>query len=136
MSLALLCLLVALPFISAVVIGLVPSLRRMCARHPRLTRSVGLAGLGLLLAGLVGVLSQPAAFPLTLAGGLVSGFSMFSSRCPGSEGDGDGWERRPPSPHGMPPRPRGDGPDWEDFDRLRADWERRGLERDRITRFG
>lgn len=123
----LLWLLVALPFVSSIVIVLTPGLQTLCASRTRITWPIGVLGLGLLFSGLIGLLPTAAALPLMLLGGAVSGFSMFwpAPRDTDSD-DGDDWRRRPPPEEPPPPVPEGDGPiDWQLFDRLRADWEAR-----------
>jgi hypothetical protein len=121
--------LLLLPFVSATVIANSAALRKLATTHDRVTWPLGVAGLGCLLAGLVGVLPGRYALPLTILGGAVSGFAVFwVPRTDG--GDGDDWRRRRPSPEGPPPEPAGGGPiDWQLFDWQRAEWERRSVRR-------
>jgi hypothetical protein len=89
----------------------------------RLTRPVGILGLGLLCAGLVGLLPSPWGLPVALIGGAVSGYTVFTVRT--DTDDGDDWHRPGPPPDEPPPSPGADGPiDWRGFDRLREQWER------------
>ena len=117
---------ILLPFISAIAVAKVARLRGLATAHHRITWPLGVAGLGCLLAAVVGVVPGRYALPLALLGGAVSGFAMFWARRSDDGGDDrDDWRRRHPSPDTPPPRPAGSGPiDWELFDRLRADWER------------
>jgi len=118
--------LLLLPFVSMTVIAHSAWLRKLAATHNRVTWPLGVAGLGCLVAGVVGVLSGRYALPLTILGGAVSGFSVFWVRRTDDSDDGDDWRRRTPSPKSPPPQPAGDGPiDWELFDRLRATWDGR-----------
>jgi hypothetical protein len=120
--------LLLLPFMSTTVIAHSTWLRKLATTHNWITWPLGVAGLGCLTAGLVGVLSGRYALPLTILGGAVSGFSVFSVRRTDDNDDGDDWRRRPPSPDIPPPQPAGEGPiDWERFDRLRGAWERRAV---------
>lgn len=123
-GLPILCALIALPFLSATVIVLVPRLRSFVGRHPRVTWPIGAAGLTLLLLGLVGVLPHAAAIPLMACGGVVSGFSMFWSAEAEEESEGgDDWRWGDPAPDEPPLRPLDEGPDWALFDLLRGQWE-------------
>jgi hypothetical protein len=118
-------ILLALPFISSAVIASVPSLRKLTTTHNHSTWPAGLVGLLLLVAGLVGVLPAALGLPLMLLGGVVGGFAMFRTR-PDSDDDDD-WRRWGEPPDDPPPL---DGPiDWQRFDRLRRQWERRPLAR-------
>jgi len=126
--------LLLLPFVSVGAIAHSAVLRQLAATHNRVTWPLGVAGLGCLMAGLLGVLSGRVALPLTLLGGAVSGFAVFwvrrtdDSDDSDDSDDGDDWRRRGPSPESPPLHPAGDGAiDWERFDRLRAGWERRAL---------
>lgn len=123
-GLPLLCVLISLPFVSATLIVLVPALHDLSDRHSRVTWPIGTIGLLLLLAGLVGLLPRSVDIPLMLAGGLVSGFSMFWSPRQESDGDGDEWRRWRPGPEKPPLGPLDRGPDWALFDILRTEWER------------
>ena len=115
-------LLLGLPFISASVIACVPCLGKSIATHHTLIWAIGIAGLGCLLVGLVGSLPRAYGLLLTLVGGSVSGFAMFSLRRADNDDRGDDG---PQPPRRDPPRgPDGDLPiDWPLFDRLRAGWE-------------
>lgn len=117
-------LLVALPFISAIVISQVPALRRLAATRYRLMWPIGVVGLAVLLLELTGELPAGSAVPVMFLAGALSGFSLFWGMRPGGDGDGGDWRWGPPG-EGPPPDPPGDGPlDWELFDRLRGQWER------------
>ena len=129
--------LIALPFLSALLISQIRPLRQLAVSRYWLTWPLGIAGLLLLLAELIGAL--PSAMPVILAAGAVSGFSLFwPLRHEDAGGSGeDDWREGPP----RDPPPRDDGPsrddtpplaplgqrwpDWDRFDRLRAEWERR-----------
>lgn len=118
-------LLLALPFVSAAVIGRARPLRQLSGTHHRLTFSLGVVGLFGFLAGLAGLLPAGWALAGVLAGGAVSGFACY---WPGRPDDGgDDWRRwslapeDEPTPPGLPDAPI----DWREFDRLRAGWERR-----------
>lgn len=119
--------LVALPFLSALLISQIHPLRRLAATRYRLTWPLGIAGLGLLFAELVGALPVASDLPVIFLAGAVSGFSLFwpsSGEEPG--GSGPGGRQDDPSDDQPPWEPLGGGPpDWERFDRLRAEWERR-----------
>jgi hypothetical protein len=124
--------LVALPFLSALVISQVPALSELAARRYRVMWPVGIAGLLLLFAELVGWLPAATSLPVMFLAGAVSGFSLFwPGRDAGDEGYGEGGspEDAPldrPSHDGPPLAPLGHRPpDWDRFDRMRADWERR-----------
>jgi hypothetical protein len=118
--------LLLLPFVSATGVAHSARLRKLATTHNPVTWPLGVAGLGCLMAGLVGVISGRYALPLTVLGGAVSGFAVFWVRRTDDSDDGDDWRRRRPSPESPPPQPAGDGPvDWELFDRLRAGWGRR-----------
>jgi hypothetical protein len=116
-------LLLSVPFVSSLVVRKVPPLLRLATRMNRLTRPVGLLGLALLCAGLVGVLPSPWGLPLALIGGAVSGYTVFTVGT--DTDDGDNW-RGPGRPPDDPPPPTGvDGPiDWQSFDHVREQWER------------
>ena len=112
-------LLLAVPFLSSLVVRHSPPLLRLATRMNRFTRPVGAIGLLLLCAGLVGLLP----LPLALLGGAVSGYTVFSA--PGDSDGGDDWRRPGPPPEEPPPPSGTDGPiDWQGFDRLREEWER------------
>ncbi len=124
--------LVALPFLSALLISQIRPLRTLATTRYRVTWPVGIAGLVLLFAELIGVLPAASAVPVMLLAGGVSGFSLFwPSPVEDDGGSDDGrWRDRPsddrPSHDGPPLTPLGQRwPDWEQFDRLRAEWERR-----------
>jgi hypothetical protein len=116
-------LLLTLPFLSSLVVQSVPALRALATRMVWLTLPVGITGLALLAAGLVGLLPKPYALPLAILGGVVSGYTVFT--LPRSGSDGDDWRRSGPPPDDPPPPPVPREPlDWEEFDRVRAGWER------------
>lgn len=118
-------LLLALPFVSSAAIASIPTLRKLTTTQNHVTWPSGVAGLICLLAGLIGVLPAAIALPVMLLSGVVGGFAMFRTR-PGSDGDDD-WRRWRRPPDDPPPL---DGPiDWQRFDRLRRQWERRPLVR-------
>ena len=116
-------LVLALPLASAGVIARARPLRDLTATHHRITWTVGVLGLCTFLAGFVGLL--PAAWTGTavLVGGAVAGFACFWPAKP-DEG-GDDWHRWSIAPDEEPPP---GGPDlsidWQEFDRLRAQWGR------------
>jgi len=124
-------MLFVLPFASSGVIAHARPLRKLSTRHNKLTLSIGILGLGAFVAGMVGLLPVSWAILAVVAGGALAGFSIFSipPKQTGDDGedsdDGGGWGRRPP-PEDEPPPPAGGGGDvdWEQFDRLRAQWER------------
>jgi hypothetical protein len=117
-------LLLALPFISGMTIASTPRLRNLTARHNGVTSLIGVIGLGCLTAGLLGAWSLPYALVLTIAGGSVSGFSMFGRWPRISRDDGDDWRRgREPPEEPPPPRTPDGSINWDAFDRLRAQWE-------------
>ena len=117
-------LLLAFPFVSTVVIRRVPPLLRLSGTHYHLTWGLGIAGLGLLFAGALGLLPAPVQLPLMLVGGAVAGFSMLNPPHEDRGSDGEDWRWRRP-PEDPPPEPPGDGSlDWAAFDQLRAQWER------------
>ncbi|HWE10968.1 MAG TPA: hypothetical protein VG325_16590 [Solirubrobacteraceae bacterium] len=121
-------LLVVAPFVSALVISQTPPLRRLVERRDRSAWLVGIIGLGLLFGGEVGLLPAGSALPVMLAAGAVSGFALLWAPRPGGGGGGsDGDDRlRDPPRTGPPESPLGHRPpDWGQFDRLRARWERR-----------
>ncbi len=119
-------LLLCLPFVSSVVIAASPPLRGLATRMNWMTRPVGMLGLALLFAGLTGLIPTPASVPLMILGGVVSGYTVFSTPRRSDGGGGDDWRRWTPPPDDPPAPPGASGPlDWELFDRLRADWERR-----------
>jgi hypothetical protein len=119
-------LLVALPFVSALVISQIRPLRRLVERRDRIAWMLGVGGLGLLFAGETGLLPATSALPVMLVAGGVSGFALlWPPRRDRGGSDGDDWLRDPPQA-GPPPSPSGHRPpDWAQFDRLRAKWERR-----------
>jgi hypothetical protein len=121
--------LLALPFVSAAIIAQVPSLRRLASEHSWITWPVGLLGLAVLLAGLMGRIPTVYALPMTVLSGLLAGYSVFWSprKDSGNDEDDDDGRWPPPPPEEPPPEPIGDGPDWELFDRLRRQWERPGV---------
>jgi hypothetical protein len=116
-------LLLALPFASAAVIAHASPLRALSAEHHRITWSVGVAGLGVFLAGLVDFLPEAAMAPAVFAGGALSGFACFWPARPDDGEDGRRWSSDPENDH-----PRPDPPDvaidWHEFDRLRVRWDR------------
>lgn len=115
-------LLLSIPFFSSLLVRKVPFLLHLAIENNRQMRPIGVLGLTLLLAGLVGLLPTWG-LPLALLGGAVSGFAVFSVRGSDSEDDEGGQARLPDEP---PPAPDTDRPiDWRQFDRLRARWERR-----------
>jgi hypothetical protein len=126
--------LVALPFLSALLISQIRPLRALAATRYRVTWPLGIAGLVLLFAELIGALPAASALPVMLLAGAVSGFSLFwPLRDQDSPGSGEGgWSGEgpprdgPPGDDGPPLTPLGHRwPDWERFDRLRAEWEPR-----------
>jgi len=135
--------LVALPFLSALVISQIQPLRELAATHYRVTWPLGILGLVLLFAELIGALPAASALPVIFLAGAVSGFSLFWP-LRGEEGGGsgeDGWHEGPPrdgpprDDGGPPLEPLGHRwPDWERFDRLRSEWERRPSRPRRPTR--
>ncbi len=119
-------LLLALPFASAVTIGRVGPLRQLSGTYHPIPFGLGVVGLCAFLAGFAGLL--PAAWTLAavLVGGAISGFACFWPRRP--DDGGDDWRRWSFAPDDERPRPPGlpDLPiDWQEFDRVRAGWERR-----------
>lgn len=125
-------LLLALPFISGIVISQVPPLRGLAEQRYRVTWPIGVAALVILLLELTGLLPNGSALLVMLVAGTISGFSLFWAPRPDGGGNGGDWRREPPQddPRGGPP------PDWDAFDRLRAQWEQRygGRPRDRDGR--
>lgn len=118
-------LLLALPFFSCAAISTTPKLRVMASRHTWITWPLGVAGLIGLLGALVGFVPAPAAVPVALLGGAVAGYACFWAPAPGSDGEDGGWGRSgPPPEEPPPPRPTGDRFDWDEFDSVRACWER------------
>jgi hypothetical protein len=117
-------LLLALPFVSTMVIRHVAPLGRLSSTHYHLTWGAGIVGLSLLFAGALGLLPASFQLPLMILGGSVAGFSMLNPPREDRGSDGEDWRwRRPPGD--PPPKPRGDGPvDWLVFDQVRAQWER------------
>ncbi len=116
-------LLLTLPFLSSLVVRSVPALRALATRMIWLTMPVGIAGLALLSAGLLGLLPKPYGLPLAVLGGIVSGYTVFT--LPRSGSDDDDWRRSGPPPDDPPPPPVPREPlDWDEFDRLRTGWER------------
>ncbi len=118
--------LLALPFVSAAIIAQVAPLRQLASKHNWITWPVGLLGLAVLLAGLMGRIPTIDALPMTVLAGFVAGYSVFWSprKDGGTDEDDDDGHWRPRPPEEPPPEPIGDGPDWELFDRLRRHWER------------
>lgn len=118
-------LVLALPFASAAVIASVRPLRALSANHHRMTWSIGILGLCLFSVGLVGMVPAAATIPAVILGGAVSGFACFWSTS--GEDDGGDWRRWHPLPddRGGPPGAPASPIDWQNFDRLRAQWERR-----------
>jgi hypothetical protein len=113
----------ALPFVSTLVLRSVPWLWRPAANHNRLMQAIGVLGLAGMAAGLTGLAPAPYALPLTLVGGAVSGYAIFSvprhgRSDDGGGGDSDGPPDEPTEPPGVDERI-----DWRRFDRLRAEWE-------------
>jgi hypothetical protein len=116
-------LLLALPFLSSLVVRSVPWLLALATRMNWLTRPIGMLGLACLCAGLLGVFPAPYALPLAILGGLASGYTVFCLPRRGGGRDGGDWWRRGPPPDEPPPPPLAGGPiDWQLFDRLRAQW--------------
>jgi hypothetical protein len=114
-------LLLTLPFLSTYVIRCVPSLLSLAARRNTSMRLIGAAGLVAMLVALTGVVAPMLGLAMMVLGGLVSGFTVFTLP-PKSGSEGDDRHRWPPHD---PPPPTTDGPpDWEQFDRIRAHWER------------
>ena len=117
-------LLLLIPFAASGAIGHVRRLGKLTVERHVLTRNLGLLGLGLWAAGLLGVFPPTLAMPAVFGGGLLSGFMFFGSGKPG-EGDDDDHRGGPPGGDDPPPPPDDGHPvDWESFDRLRARWER------------
>ena len=111
--------LVALPFLSALVISQIRPLRELALTRYRLTWPLGIAGLGLLFAELIGALPAASALPVIFLAGTVSGFSLFwplreerggrEDPRRGSHGNDHGRDRREPpggalGRHETPPR--------------------------------
>lgn len=96
-------LLLTLPFLSSLVVRSVPALRALATRMIWLTMPVGIAGLALLSAGLLGLLPKPYGLPLAVLGGIVSGYTVFT--LPRSGSDDDDWRRSGPPPDDPPPPP-------------------------------
>jgi hypothetical protein len=118
-------LLPALPFVSALLISQIRPLRKLAIARYRLMWPLGLAGLTVLLAALIGVVPGVSALPVMFLAGAVSGFSLFWSP-PGESGLGgrDGGGGLPPGSPPLPPL--SDAPlDWRRFDRLRGEWDAR-----------
>jgi hypothetical protein len=118
-------LVLALPFLSAALIGRVRPLRTLAGtRHP-FTWIVGLIGLCAFLAGFVGLLPAASTGAAVMLGGALSGFVCF---WPGRPDDGEDWRRWSVAPDdGRPPPGLPDIPiDWHEFDHLRAGWSRGG----------
>jgi hypothetical protein len=116
-------LLLILPFISSIVIASFRPLRNLSANHNQLMFVVGLTGLAVFIAGLVGLFPRSWALVAVVAGGTLGGFSFFLQHGDGEDGSDDGrWGRWDPPPDDEPPGPDG-GIDWDLFDRLRARWE-------------
>jgi hypothetical protein len=117
-------LLLALPFVSALVISQIRPLTRLAESRHRTTRPLGIIGLGVLLGELLGLLPATSALPVMLLAGAVSGFALFASPRGHGGSDGGDWHRDPPQDE-PPLSPLGDRPpDWDLFDRLRAQWDR------------
>lgn len=115
-------LLLVLPFLSSCFIRSVPPLLNLAGRRNRMMRVVGVAGLVTMIAALAGAAPPHYGIPLMIAGGLASGFTVFTIAKP-DYGD-DGWRRFGPPPDDPPPPPDDGEPfDWERFDRVRAQWE-------------
>jgi hypothetical protein len=119
-------LLLALPFISAIVFRQIPPLLRLTAAHYGLTMLLGIAGLAVLFAGALGLLPAFSELPLMLVGGMLGGLSMVSAPRgdEGTDPDDWRWRRRPPHDPQPEPTPGAGGADWASFDRIRAQWER------------
>jgi hypothetical protein len=112
--------LLIIPFASCAVIAHIPQLRALCARHGPITVSIGLGGLSLFVAGMVGALPSWAIF----LGGALAGLTVWTP-IRGTDDD-QGWRHEPPPDDGLPPDDDAAGPvDWERFDRVRAQWELR-----------
>ncbi len=117
-------LLLGLPLLSAMVVRSVPWLWRLAWAMNRLARPLGIIGLICLIAALLGAIPPPYALPLALAGGALSGYSVFSLPRTREDDDGDDWRRGDPPPDEPPPPPlTGATLDWPLFDRLREQWE-------------
>jgi hypothetical protein len=118
------------PFASCGVFAHTRPLMKLSTGHTRLTRSVGVLGVAAFIAGLAGWLPLSWAIVAAAAGGAFAGLSIFSVPPSDQGGDeesdnGGGWGRRPPPEDEPPPPPRHGGAlDWEQFDSLRAQWER------------
>src|ERR1700761_5692283 len=131
--------LVALPFLSALVISQIRPLRELALTRHRRTWPVGIAGLVLLFAELIGALPAASALPVIFLAGTVSGFSLFWPLREERGGFGESGRRHgppvddPPRDDG-PPRPGQRCPDWERVDRHRADWDRPPSRAPRPTR--
>jgi hypothetical protein len=123
-------LLLCLPFLSSLVLRSVPCLWRLASALNWFTWPLGVLGLACLFAGLFALIPPPFALPMAIAGGAVSGYVVFSVPRRGSGSDGDDW-RRPGPPPDEPPEPPFEGApiDWDLFDRLRGQWERRAVAR-------
>jgi hypothetical protein len=123
-------ILFVLPFASSGVIAHARPLRRLSTRYNRLTLSIGILGLAAFVAGMVGLLPVSWAILAVVGGGALAGFSIFSippKQTGGGDEDADdgGWGRRPPPEDEPPPPADGGGElDWDQFDQLRAQWER------------
>lgn len=116
-------LLLTLPFLSSCFIRSVPALLDLAGRRNRIMRLVGIAGLAAMLVALAGAVPPRFGIPMMIAGGLASGFTVFS--VPRPDNGGDDWRRWRPPPDDPPPPPDDGEPlDWELFDRARARWER------------
>lgn len=123
-------LLLTLPFLSSVVIRSVPCLWGWATTLNWLTRPLGTVGLVCLFGGMFGLIPSPYGLPVAIAGGLVSGYTVFSLRGKGNGSDGGDWRRGAPPPDEPPPPPVVGGPiDWQLFDRLRTRWEREPVSR-------
>ena len=117
-------LVLALPFASAAVIARARPLRALSGEYHRVTWTAGVVGLCAFAVGLTGLLPAGWATVAVLAGGAVSGFACFWPRRPDDGGEDWRWFSAPDDEH-PPPGPPRDSIDWQEFDRLRAGWERR-----------
>ena len=113
-------LLLTLPFLSSCFIRCVPALLALAARRNRTMRVVGIAGLATMLVALVG--EPQIGLPIMVVGGVLSGFTVFTLARPDDDGDDWRWGRPPPDDP-EPPPPADEPLDWEQFDRLRVQWE-------------
>ena len=117
------------PFASCGVFANTRPLVKLRAKHNELTRWLAVLGVAAFIAGLAGWLALPWAIVAAAIGGAFAGLAIFSvpptDQGSDEEPDNGGWGRRPP-PKDEPPPPTRDGGalDWEQFDSLRAQWER------------